>query len=223
MEDRTLLTTYTVHNLQDNGAGSLRQAVLDANAHAGVDIIAFADGLEGTIHLTSGKLLITDSVTIQGPGADMVSVSGNDASRVFETAAGINVTISGLTITHGKAPDQGGGILNDGISAASGSCSCISRRARTRSARPGSSPHAWSMNRARAWGSAMRRAAWNRASSSSGLADMAGNSCTGMHGVSEPPSPPARLPRRGEGRMAIDLTLQGGIGAGNTQLVFTFF
>ena len=114
MEDRTLLTTYTVHNPQDSGAGSLRQAVLDANAHAGTDTIAFADGLEGTIHLTSGNLLITDSVTIQGPGADKVSVSGNDASRVFETATGINVTINDLTITHGKALDQGGGILNDG-------------------------------------------------------------------------------------------------------------
>src|SRR5205085_8263605 len=42
-------------------------------------------------------------------------VSGNDASRVFESAvASKNVTISGLTITHGYAADQGGGVKNDG-------------------------------------------------------------------------------------------------------------
>jgi hypothetical protein len=114
LEDRTLPSTYTVLNLNDSGPGSLRQAVLDANAHPGADTINFAQGLHGTIKLTSGELSVTDSVTINGPGADKLSVSGNDASRVFETAAGINVTISGLTITHGKAPDQGGGILNDG-------------------------------------------------------------------------------------------------------------
>ena len=43
-----------------------------------------------------------------------MSVSGNDSSRVFEVETGLNVTINGLTITHGYAPDQGGGILNDG-------------------------------------------------------------------------------------------------------------
>ena len=53
-------------------------------------------------------------MTIDGPGANQLSVSGNNASRVFEIAAGLNVTISGLTVTHGYAPDQGGGILNDG-------------------------------------------------------------------------------------------------------------
>ena len=78
------------------------------------DTIAFARGLHGTITLTSGELLVADSVTINGPGANQLSVSGNNASRVFEVAAGQNVTISGLTITHGSAPDQGGGILNDG-------------------------------------------------------------------------------------------------------------
>ena len=53
-------------------------------------------------------------MTVSGPGANQLSVSGNNASRVFEVAAGQNVTISGLTITHGSAANQGGGILNDG-------------------------------------------------------------------------------------------------------------
>src|SRR5262249_27763840 len=62
--------------------------------------------------------LIANSVSINGPGAKKLSVDGNNASRVFEINGGpsdptINVTISGLTITHGYAPDDGGGIKND--------------------------------------------------------------------------------------------------------------
>jgi hypothetical protein len=109
LEDRTLPSTYTVTSLADSGPGSLRAALA-----SGDDTVAFAKGLHGAINLTSGELLVTNSVTINGPGAKKLSVSGNDASRVFELATGLNVTISDLTITHGAAPDQGGGILNDG-------------------------------------------------------------------------------------------------------------
>ena len=44
LEGRTLLSTYTVTNTSDSGAGSLRQAILDANNHGGSDTIAFAIG-----------------------------------------------------------------------------------------------------------------------------------------------------------------------------------
>src|SRR4029077_11648766 len=114
LEDRTLPSTFTVLNLNDSGPGSLCAAITAANATPGADTIVFAKGLHGTITLTSGELLITDSVTINGPGANKLSVSGNNASRVFELAAGQDVTISGSTITHGFALDQGGGFLNDG-------------------------------------------------------------------------------------------------------------
>ena len=55
LEDRALPSTYTVLNLHDGGAGSLRQAVLDADAHPGHNTIRFAHGLHGTIGLTSGE------------------------------------------------------------------------------------------------------------------------------------------------------------------------
>ncbi len=84
------------------------------NANPGPDTIEFAHGLSGTIKLTSGELLISDSVTIDGPSAKHLAVSGNNASRVIEIATGFDVTISGLTITHGYAADLGGGILNNG-------------------------------------------------------------------------------------------------------------
>jgi hypothetical protein len=35
MEDRTLLSTFLVSNTDDSGPGSLRQAILDANAATG--------------------------------------------------------------------------------------------------------------------------------------------------------------------------------------------
>jgi hypothetical protein len=114
LEDRTLFSTFTVLNLNDSGAGSFRAVIAAANGHAGADIVRFASGLAGTIKLTSGELPITDSVAIEGPGANLLAVSGNNASRIFEVKSGFNVTINGLTISHGYGPDNGGGILNDG-------------------------------------------------------------------------------------------------------------
>src|SRR5438552_479354 len=111
LESRTLLSTYLVTNTGDNGAGSLRQAILDANANLGADVIQFAPGVTGTITLTSGELAITDAVDLQGPGAGVVTVSGNNASLVFRVSA--NATISGLTITRGSS-SNGGGIYNTG-------------------------------------------------------------------------------------------------------------
>src|SRR5262249_2851895 len=112
-EDRTLLSTFLVSNLADSGDGSLRQAVLDANANPGANKITFASGLQGPIALTSGELDITNALTIVGPGADQLAVSGSDTSRVFAIAAGVTAEIDALTITHGCAL-QGAGIDNAG-------------------------------------------------------------------------------------------------------------
>src|SRR5688500_16650644 len=56
LENRCLLSTFTVLNLADSGEGSLRQGILDANSNPGADVIGFADGLLGTVALTSGQL-----------------------------------------------------------------------------------------------------------------------------------------------------------------------
>src|SRR5580704_7824562 len=115
LEDRSLPSTLTVTNLFDSGAGSLRAAIAVANSG---DTIDFAHGLQGTITLTSGELPISDSVTIDGPGANKLSVSGNDASRVFDISGSASATIAGLTITQGRAT-AGGGILLQGSAALS--------------------------------------------------------------------------------------------------------
>src|SRR5215212_7937035 len=96
--------TFTVKNLNDTGAGSLRDAINQANGAAGADVITFQPGLTGTITLTSGQLAITDSVDVQGPGEAVLTVSGNDASRVFylyDNAVTLDISISGLTVSHG--------------------------------------------------------------------------------------------------------------------------
>jgi hypothetical protein len=120
LEDRTVPSSFTVTNLFDSGPGSLRQAIRAANANPGPDVIDFAPGLQGTIVLTSGELSVTDAVTINGPGAGRLAVSGNDASRLFHVAGSAGaVTLAHLTVTRGRASDgpfgipQGGGILNE--------------------------------------------------------------------------------------------------------------
>src|ERR1035441_10439907 len=71
--------TITVTSLNDGGPGSLRQAIADAPPG---DTIDFA--ITGTIILTTGELVITNNLTISGPGATNLTVSGNNSSRVFD-------------------------------------------------------------------------------------------------------------------------------------------
>src|SRR6516165_5838751 len=54
LEERALPSTFTVTNLNDQGAGSLRQAVQSANQNPGADAIVFQPGITGVITLTSG-------------------------------------------------------------------------------------------------------------------------------------------------------------------------
>jgi hypothetical protein len=113
LEDRTLPSTFTVTNLLDTGAGSLRAAVAAANANPGADDINFAT--TGTIALTSGELDITDSLTINGPGAGALTVSGGGVSRVFGIAGDPTVVIAGLTVANGWTINSpGGGISMTG-------------------------------------------------------------------------------------------------------------
>src|SRR5437867_1943377 len=69
----------TVTNTNDNGPGSLRQALVDANDGDTID----ATGISGVITLTTGQLLVDKSVTINGAGADVLAIDGNAASVVF--------------------------------------------------------------------------------------------------------------------------------------------
>ncbi len=99
---------FFVTNTNDSGPGSLRQAILDANAQSGMEEVVFGD-TSGTIMLTSGELLIDDSLVIRGPGAAKLTIDGNDTFQVFGVNAGV-VRIDGLTLTGGAG--QWGAVFN---------------------------------------------------------------------------------------------------------------
>ncbi|MBI3869816.1 MAG: hypothetical protein HY299_14935 [Verrucomicrobia bacterium] len=115
-----------VANVNDSGAGSLRNALLLAAACPGPDVITFAPALSGqVIRLTSAELLIDDAsgpLTITATNLpNGVVLSGEGARRVFRVGAGSTVTLDSLTISNGFAPaglfangNSSGGIFNQG-------------------------------------------------------------------------------------------------------------
>ena len=117
-------TTITVTNSNDNGPGSLRQALAVANNGDTID----ATGVSGVISLTTGELLVSKSVTINGPGADVLAIDGNMISRVFTTGTGATIAISGFTIRNGQG-NFSGGIFNVGAATLTISNSTLSGNA----------------------------------------------------------------------------------------------
>jgi len=111
---------YTVTKTADTNDGvcdsdcSLREAIAAANATADNDFIVFSSlfNTPQTITLASGELVAANngSLTIFGPGADKLTLSGNNASRIFSSGANVVVTLSNLRFTAGN----GAGALNTG-------------------------------------------------------------------------------------------------------------
>ena len=110
-------TTYTVTSTADAGAGTLRQAITDANASLGPDTIAFNIIGSGVHTIVPATLLppITDAVTIDGytqpgsvaqherggPGLNTVlkiEIAGTGTRATASIVEAINVTIRGLAI-----------------------------------------------------------------------------------------------------------------------------
>jgi CSLREA domain-containing protein len=101
---------------------SLRDAIAIANADNAGDGIGFLQGLGGTIKLSTAypytnTLVITGSMTIMGPGANALTVSGENGTTVFAITGG-TVNISGLTIANGSANYKGAG--NGGVTSFGG-------------------------------------------------------------------------------------------------------
>ena len=104
------LATLTVTNTLDSGANSLRNQIAAATAG---DTIAFDTtgvfATAQTITLTTGQISIAKSLTINGTGANQLTVSGNNASRVFDiSGAGTTVNIDNLTIANGSVASANG-------------------------------------------------------------------------------------------------------------------
>jgi hypothetical protein len=105
--------TFNVTNLNDTGAGSLRNAITQANGAAGPDTITFQAGLSGTIDVV-GEMAITDTLDIEGPGADAITLDGGDANRILTASGAGAVSISGLTFANGSATGSGGAMFFSG-------------------------------------------------------------------------------------------------------------
>ncbi len=90
----------TVTTLNDTGAGSLRQAIADANSGDTIDF-----SVSSTITLTS-QLVITGNNNLTINGGSAITVSGNNAARVFKVANS-NVTFNDLVIANGNRQFSG--------------------------------------------------------------------------------------------------------------------
>ena len=102
----------TVTSTADAGVGSLRRALASVCAGGTVN---FAGSLANqTITLLSGPLTLGKNVTIDGSAASGLTLSGNNADRVFIVNAGTTATVKHLTVTDGFGFQLAGGILNNG-------------------------------------------------------------------------------------------------------------
>lgn len=108
---------FIVANTSDAGEGSLRQAVLNANAIAGTDTVRFSDGTAGTVNFTDttpetitvlSEIAIGTPLTIQGTGAGLLSISGGDATRVVAIDTTGAVSLADLTVRNGRSSSGGG-------------------------------------------------------------------------------------------------------------------
>ncbi|HSS07315.1 MAG TPA: hypothetical protein VLK83_09295, partial [Rhodanobacteraceae bacterium] len=99
--------TQAVTNCEDSGAGSLRDALL--NAVTG-DVIDLGSLDCSVISLSTGLSTSVDELTLIGPGADELAIDGANASRVIEHLGYGMLTVDGLTIRNGSYVYSGPGM-----------------------------------------------------------------------------------------------------------------
>lgn len=100
------------------GDCTLREAIRAATATGQPAVIVFAENLSGTITLSAslGQLSLSTPVTLLGPGARTISISGGDAVRVLRVTGGPH-KITELSFINGKSTvgtEGGGAIWNTG-------------------------------------------------------------------------------------------------------------
>jgi hypothetical protein len=106
---------FVVSSSNDSGAGTLRQAIQQANATPDADTITFAAGLSGSIRLLSALPDLQHQLAMIGPASNAVTLerTASASFRLLTVANNARVTIANLTLTNGFA-QSGGGVLNSG-------------------------------------------------------------------------------------------------------------
>ena len=97
-------STLIITTVLDNGPGSLRATI--AAAAAG-DVIQFDPSLNGQVILLASQINVTRELTIDGPGANKITISGGNRTRILSATAPL--TLSGVTLTNGLG--SGGALL----------------------------------------------------------------------------------------------------------------
>jgi len=102
-----------VTNTLDSGPGSLRQAIADPCSG---NTIYFDSGMSGMTIALSSQLVLSKNVTIDGSSLTrQVSISGENAARVFHVNPGVTAALKWLWIVSGHTgTEAGGGLYNDG-------------------------------------------------------------------------------------------------------------
>lgn len=104
----------------DDGSGTLRSIVAGAASGDIVDLSALDCG---TITLTSGQIEVhVDDLTVLGPGRDALTIDGNNAGRLFFHDGAGTLTLSSLTLAHGRADNGAANPTPTLLAGASGGC-----------------------------------------------------------------------------------------------------
>jgi predicted outer membrane repeat protein len=137
MPSAALAESISVDSLadpSDPGKTTLRDAIVQANASAGVPTyISFATGITGTVELANPLPVISDEVNLSkatGGPASLVTISGGDTHRIFDTLAPLH--LNGLTLADGSATGAGGAIrVSGGTRISAYACEFVSNSATT--------------------------------------------------------------------------------------------
>ncbi len=112
--DSLLLTidSIVVANNNDVGAGSLRDIIDCAPSGS---TITFAPAMSGqTIVLLTGEIVINKNLTIIGPGATSLTLSGNNSTRIFHLLSGYTLTLQDMGMKNATSVTNGGAIYVEG-------------------------------------------------------------------------------------------------------------
>ena len=103
-------TLFTVINTEDDGDGSLRQAIRDATL-AGPAIIQFDPGLAGERIVLLRELSVSSTITLEGPVDGGITIDANGTDRVLLAGQLSDLVLRNLTITGGKTASGGAGLF----------------------------------------------------------------------------------------------------------------